>query len=378
MANMDERKAQLVFEAEDNTKAGTDSVKAGLRGIADTAVDASGKAAAALDSVAKAGVETGQQLDRSTASISTSIKRVISDTQRQIATLKAEASGGGTVDIFENLISQRGANAEALKPLIGNLRTLRTELDGLRQAEQRSAVDINYERERAAAEVARRRADATAALTQVIEQQEAAERRLAGQNAFVQSLKAQSDAIGKTKADLLELQAAQLGVSSQAAPYIAKLREQEQALTQNTRVLNAYGKTNKETAAALRQVPAQITDIFVSLQGGQAPLTVLLQQGGQLKDVFGGVVPALKGLASGVVGLINPYTLAAAAAGALAIAYYQGSQEADAYNRAIALTGNAAGVTVHSSRRRRLPSVKPWARRGRQPRCWPSWRRPAK
>lgn len=343
---IEERKSQLVFEATDNTKPGVESVKEGLQGISGAADEVARKSSAALDQVAKAGTDAGQQLDRSTASISSSIKRVISDTQRQIATLKAEASGGGSADVFENLISQRGANAEALKPLIGNLRTLRTELDTLRQAEQRRSVDINYEREKAAAEQARRRADATAALTQVIEQQEAAERRLAGQNSFVQSLKAQSDAIGKTKADLLELQAAQMGVSAQAAPYIAKLREQEQALGQNGKVLNAYGQTAKQTTAALRQVPAQITDIVVSLQGGQAPLTVLLQQGGQLKDVFGGVVPALRGVAQGVLGLVNPYTLTAAALGAVALAYYQGSQEADAYNRSIVLTGNQAGVTA--------------------------------
>lgn len=357
----EERKSQLEFVAVDNTKAGFDSIKENFQGVADEARATADKTSSSMKKMADEAKKAADEMkgsfkdplpdlpasvDRATASISASIKRVISDTQRQIATLKAEASGGGSADIFENLISQRGANADALKPLIGNLRTLRTELDSLRQAEQRGAVDINYERERAAAEQARRRADATAALTQAIEQQEAAERRLAGQNSFVQSLKAQSDAIGKTRADLLEMQAAQMGVSSQAAPYIARLREQEAALTQNGKVLNAYGQTAKQTSAALRQVPAQITDIVVSLQGGQAPLTVLLQQGGQLKDVFGGVAPALKGVAQGVLGLVNPYTLTAAALGAVALAYYQGSREADAYNKSIVLTGNAAGVTA--------------------------------
>jgi lambda family phage tail tape measure protein len=108
-----------------------------------------------------------------------------------------------------------------------------------------------------------------------------------------------------------------------------------------------YGTLSaKQTTAALRQVPAQLTDIFVSLQGGQAPLTVLLQQGGQLKDVFGGIGPAARALGGYVVSLINPFTLAAAAAGALALAYNQGSKEADAYAKAIILSGNAAGTTV--------------------------------
>lgn len=110
--------------------------------------------------------------------------------------------------------------------------------------------------------------------------------------------------------------------------------------------LTRTGNTAKQTAAALRGVPAQFTDIAVSLQGGQAPLTVLLQQGGQLKDMFGGIAPAAKALGGYVLGLINPFTLAAAAVGALGLAYYQGSEEADAYNNALILSGNVAGTSA--------------------------------
>ena len=108
------------------------------------------------------------------------------------------------------------------------------------------------------------------------------------------------------------------------------------------------GKTGisaKQTAAVLRGVPAQFTDIATSLQGGQAPLTVFLQQGGQLKDMFGGVGPAAKALGGYVASLINPFTVAAAAVGTLGLAYYQGSKEADAYSQALILTGNAAGTS---------------------------------
>src|SRR5690606_29608994 len=47
-----------------------------------------------------------------------------------------------------------------------------------------------------------------------------------------------------------------------------------------------------------------------------------------------------------VLGLINPFTLAAAAVGTLAAAYYQGSKEQDAYRLGLVSTGNAAGATV--------------------------------
>lgn len=106
------------------------------------------------------------------------------------------------------------------------------------------------------------------------------------------------------------------------------------------------GITAKQAAAALRGVPAQFTDIAVSLQGGQAPLTVFLQQGGQLKDMFGGAGPAAKALGGYVLGLINPFTVAAAAVTALGVAYYQGSKEQDAYRIALVTTGNAAGTST--------------------------------
>ncbi|MES1979544.1 MAG: phage tail length tape measure family protein [Pseudomonadota bacterium] len=107
-----------------------------------------------------------------------------------------------------------------------------------------------------------------------------------------------------------------------------------------------YGLSVKQTSAALRQVPAQFTDIITSLQGGQAPLTVLLQQGGQLKDVFGGVAPAFKALAGYVIGLINPFTLAAAAIGVTAYALSAGSKELREFQNAATISGNAIGQNV--------------------------------
>jgi hypothetical protein len=41
--------------------------------------------------------------------------------------------------------------------------------------------------------------------------------------------------------------------------------------------------------AAMRSLPAQFTDIATQLAGGQSPFLILLQQGGQIKDQFGGV-----------------------------------------------------------------------------------------
>lgn len=128
--------------------------------------------------------------------------------------------------------------------------------------------------------------------------------------------------------------------------YLGKLKDMRASVGQASVEFDKNGLSAKQMQAALRGLPAQFTDIAVSLQGGQAPLTVFLQQGGQLKDMFGGIGPAAKAMGGYVAGLINPFSLAAASAGALALAYYQGSEEADRYRDAIILTGNASGVTA--------------------------------
>lgn len=127
--------------------------------------------------------------------------------------------------------------------------------------------------------------------------------------------------------------------------YQAKIDQARTALGGADIALNKTGMSAKATAAALRGVPAQFTDIVVSLQGGQAPLQVLLQQGGQLKDMFGGVGPAIQALGGYVLGLVNPFTVAAAAVGVLGYAYYSGSEEAVGFQKALITTGNAAGTT---------------------------------
>lgn len=153
--------------------------------------------------------------------------------------------------------------------------------------------------------------------------------------------------LGKTASEKLEFNIQTKGLdATKFAPYIAELKQAEAAQRIATGSLDKMGVSAAQTAAALRGVPAQFTDIITSLQGGQAPLTVFLQQGGQLKDMFGGAGNAAKALGGYVLGLVNPFTVVAGAAVALAIAYKQGSAEADAYNRSIALTGNAAGTTA--------------------------------
>lgn len=109
---------------------------------------------------------------------------------------------------------------------------------------------------------------------------------------------------------------------------------------------NRQALSARQMAFATRTLPAQFTDIFTQLAAGQSPMQVFIQQGGQIKDVFGGVGPALRAVGGYIVGLLNPVTLAAAALGALGIGFFKGRQEAQEFERAIQLSGNASGVTA--------------------------------
>lgn len=128
--------------------------------------------------------------------------------------------------------------------------------------------------------------------------------------------------------------------------YAQKIQSMRNALGGADDQLARTGNTAKQTAQALRLLPAQFTDIATGLATGQSPFTVLLQQGGQIKDQFGGIGPAFSAVGRYALSLVNPFTLAAAAVGALALAYKQGSDEQTAYAKALIITGNAAGTTT--------------------------------
>lgn len=112
--------------------------------------------------------------------------------------------------------------------------------------------------------------------------------------------------------------------------YSKRIEETRNKLTGFRDDLGKTGMTAKQTAFAMRMIPAQMTDIVVGLSTGQSPFMVLMQQGGQLKDMFGGIGPAIKGVTTYVMGLVNPYSVAAAAVGLLTYAVYQNRQEIDA------------------------------------------------
>lgn len=155
---------------------------------------------------------------------------------------------------------------------------------------------------------------------------------------FINKLKEQVTQQNLSRTEMLRIQAAQLGVSSSADVYIRKLEKQNVALKGVTISSGQYRQ-------AMRQLPMQMTDIVTSLASGMPPWLVAVQQGGQIKDSFGGFGNSLKAITS----LITPWKVAmfggAGALTAFGVAAYQGSKELSEYNKQLILTGNYAAKT---------------------------------
>lgn len=158
---------------------------------------------------------------------------------------------------------------------------------------------------------------------------------------FIAGLREQAETAGMTARQLLEYRAAQLGVGDRAGPLIARL-------AQVNKNLDGTGISARQTAAAMRMVPAQMTDIVTQLAGGQNPFLIMIQQGGQLKDSFGGIGPMFRAL----LGMVSPFSLAVGGVGAalalMGTAFYKGTSESREFGNSLVLTGNYAGQTAQS------------------------------
>ncbi|HHO9988285.1 TPA: phage tail tape measure protein [Escherichia coli] len=120
----------------------------------------------------------------------------------------------------------------------------------------------------------------------------------------------------------------------------------EQGLSRQALAAQKAGISVGQYKAAMRTLPAQFTYIATQLAGGQNPWLILLQQGGQVKDAFGGMIPMFRGLAGAITLPMVGATSLAVATGALAYAWYQGNSTLSDFNKTLVLSGNQAGLTA--------------------------------
>ncbi|WP_337015511.1 phage tail tape measure protein [Leclercia sp. AS011] len=120
----------------------------------------------------------------------------------------------------------------------------------------------------------------------------------------------------------------------------------QQSFSRQESAARKAGISVGQYTAAMRMLPAQFTDVATQLAGGQNPWLILLQQGGQVKDSFGGVIPTFRAL----LGSISPVMLGigalSSATGALLYTWYAGSSTLSDFNKTLVLSGNASGLTA--------------------------------
>lgn len=204
-------------------------------------------------------------------------------------------------------------------------------------------VLINKLAEARAAAEAKAAADAAAAV-RARDHEQAVRQQAQAQAQYLAMLRERVETQGMDPAALLRYRAQQLGVGEQAEQLIGKL--------------NAQGRAGAAAGAqmqnAMRMLPMQMTDVVTSLASGMPLWMVLIQQGGQIKDSFGGIGPMMQGLGTYIRGIgaaivSNPIAAAlvaitVASVGA-AVAFVQGQRDSDRLAEALRNTGNAAGLT---------------------------------
>ncbi|EOZ0798908.1 phage tail length tape measure family protein [Pseudomonas aeruginosa] len=299
-----------------------------------------------MSKAAAATVASLSRIERATESTSSQMTALVS---RAVALENAMSSVGQGIGRLDTGITQSNAQ-------LGQLNTQMSHLVSTFSTFSQGQSAINAQLSRIAANMSRA-ADETQNLDQStsragrgareaasdLDAERAGLARLLGQiNPTVAAL----DRLDDMQQRLTRYKNLRLVDAETVAEYTERLKAMRNALGDAEGSMNRTGMSAKALSANMRMLPAQITDIVVGLSSGQAPLTVLLQQGGQLKDMFGGIGPAARAVGGYIAGLVNPYTIAAAAAGALALAFYQGSVESSRLTNALVKNGNAAGTTA--------------------------------
>ncbi|ECO9325950.1 phage tail tape measure protein, partial [Salmonella enterica] len=146
-------------------------------------------------------------------------------------------------------------------------------------------------------------------------------------NRFIQSLKRQVTTQQLSRAELLRVKAAELGISSAADVYIRKL----DTATKSTHALGL------KSAQARREIGVLIGELargnFGALRGSGITLA---NRAGWIETLMSPKGMMLGGLAGGV----------AAAVYGLGKAYYEGAKESETFNKQLILTGSYAGKTT--------------------------------
>lgn len=227
--------------------------------------------------------------------------------------------------LTETLARQRDITAEVV-------RRSQIESDAAARniAAARKLADENYR-------IANKRADSIAAFSAATPEQ-------------LRTPQDRSASIGKEQTLRRDAELRMLEINQRADALEARLTKTRGGLATATGSVAARSReaaiSAGQTQQAFRQLPAQITDVTTSLASGSPIWLVAIQQGGQIKDSFGGIGPAFRAVTGAISPLVAGLAIAAAAIAVVGVASYQGYEQIQQLERSLISSGNASGATA--------------------------------
>ncbi|MFO3675795.1 phage tail tape measure protein [Pseudomonas protegens] len=299
----------------------------------DKLVDAAEGAEKAVDDLGKAGeglANTGKKISQAETEAAQGIDKATSAKERQVeASRKAGTSAASEIAIISQLDRAMTGNIDSMEKLV--------QAEGLLERARKGGLVT-------------------------IEQQEAYQERLGKSFDKIEKAEAKETA---QKQRLIDAENRQIEALKRTVNSIdplnvklAKLEAQEKAAHEAFRLGAINAERYSEALAKVGKDRAGITateGAFDKLKLGtrQAQENVMQLANALQSGDWGSGVRAVTQLGAGagasavsLLALAAPIALVTAAIGALAYAYYKGSEEQDAYNKSLILTGNYAGVSA--------------------------------
>ncbi|HBO2367903.1 TPA: phage tail tape measure protein [Pseudomonas aeruginosa] len=242
-----------------------------------------------MSKAAAATVASLSRIERATESTSSQMTALVS---RAVALENAMSSVGQGIGRLDTGITQSNAQ-------LGQLNTQMSHLVSTFSTFSQGQSAINAQLSRIAANMSRA-ADETQNLDQStsragrgareaasdLDAERAGLARLLGQiNPTVAAL----DRLDDMQAKLQRYKRLGIVESDTLVEYSKRLETLRQDIGRTSESMGRLGVSSGQTANAIRMLPAQLTDVFTQLAGGQSLMMVLIQQGGQIKDSFGGL-----------------------------------------------------------------------------------------
>ncbi|WP_145000237.1 phage tail tape measure protein [Pseudomonas aeruginosa] len=261
------------------------------------------EAAGSTSRLSEVTVRLGSNMSKAAAATVASLSRIERSTESTSAQMGALVSRSAALEAAMNAVGQGVSRIDSSigqsNTQLGQLNTQMSHLVTTFGAFSQGQSAINAQLTRIAANMSRAADEAqgldqatekvsrtTKSTEKSIEEERAGLAKLLGQiNPTVAALERLDDMQAKLQ------RYKKLGIveSDTLVEYSKRLETLRQEIGRTSESMGRLGVSSGQTANAIRMLPAQLTDVFTQLAGGQSLMMVLIQQGGQIKDSFGGL-----------------------------------------------------------------------------------------